>query len=167
MSQKDQQQTQLKSYDQSVAYLGILCALLIVFTPYVIEVKRATSFFTGPLFFPILCLACICLASIPSLLRVIKYRAFDFIGFLKLFLLQKNSLFLFVMLVLFIPAIFIVGVELTTFILLFISLIFFGHKKYALIISLITVAIIWFVFVYLLDIYFPDPYFSVRGLFNV
>ncbi len=157
MNTETPRSAELKPHDRAAACFGVVSAAAILLTPWLIQIKGSTPWWRGPLIFPLSCLFVIFLVSIPSLIRLVRTRSFSVRAIAEALSFQRKSLFLLVMFLLFLPGMYLVGIELSVFLLLFVSLVGLDQKKYALPVTAAITFITWFVFVYLLEVYFPEP----------
>lgn len=147
----------LKSQDLGLFLLGLACLGLVLGTNVLIKAKGDGPWTSGPLVFPLFMLGVCVLSSLPSAWRVFKYKAFSPSAVLNFLKPKASSFKLLLVLVSFLPCLRLFGIELTSFCLLALSLRMFGHKKSAFIIAGIVTLVVWFVFVRMLSIYFPEP----------
>ena len=147
----------LRPYDRAAACFGMTGAAVMLLTPWLIQIKGSSSWWNGPLLFPLSCLFVICLVSVPSIFRLLRARAFSFRAVAQGLSFTGKSLFLLFMFLLFLPGMYLIGIELTVFLLLAASLAGLGRKKYALPVAVAVTLVTWFVFVHLLEVYFPEP----------
>ncbi len=147
----------IKPHDTGLFLLGLFCLLLIIFNDRLIVVKGDRHWSSGPLIFPLLTLGVCVLSSLPSAWRIISSHGFSPSAVLSFLKLKRSSAKMLLVLLAFLPCLLLIGVSPTVFILLGIGLFMYGHKKSALIISGTVTLVVWFVFVFLLDIYFPPP----------
>lgn len=155
---------ELKPHDRAAFCFGMISAAVMLLTPWLIQVKGSAPWWRGPLLFPLSCLFIIILVSLPSVVRLIRARAFSARAIASALSFRRKSFFLLVMFLLFLPGMYLVGIELSVFLLLFVSLLGLDQKKYALPVSIAVTFLTWFVFVYLPEVYFPEPIiFSLFG----
>ncbi len=153
---KAKKQDMIKEHDLAACIFGLFFSAVILFTPWIVQLKGNADFISGPLVFPLTTLSISLVACLPSMYRIIRYNAFSLNKVIDFIAVPSSSFVLFLILIAFIPGLYFLGFELTVFILLTFSLAIYGYMKYALPISLIITFAVWFIFRYLLDIFFPE-----------
>ena len=156
MSQDQKAESRL--HDLFGAFLGALAAGLLISTPWQIDTAGPDPFYKGPLLYPLLVLSLMVLASIPSAFRLIRPAegapwVLDGRGF------PKKPLVVFSLLILFTAGLVVFGLRISCLLFLGSSLYYLGHRRAGALIAipLIVTAIVFLVFKFFLDIYFPTP----------
>jgi len=131
---------------------------VLISSPWQVDTSGPYPFYKGALIFPLLVLGLMVVASIPAAVRLIKPPEgagwhLDGGG------APVKPLAVLVLVVAFLVGIPLVGLEVSSFLFLGVTLFYLGHRspKVFLGIPLVLTAILYLVFKYLLDVYFPPP----------
>jgi hypothetical protein len=138
--------------------LGAFALAMLLSIRWQIDTSGPDPFYKGPMIFPLLVLSLILGASLPSVWRMVQPVEFsswrlDGQGF------PKKSLRVLGLLILYLVGLAYLGLELSTSVFLFISLWIVGQRSWAKLlgIPICVTALLFFVFKYFLDVWFPTP----------
>lgn len=147
-------------HDLFMSIIGIFAAVLLFNLNSAIDTKGAIyPFYKGPTIFPILVLSVMFIFSLPSMRRLLSPPA-DSSWYLDGKGIPYKPMMVFPLLAGFFLVGFIyIGLELSVFLFLFISLYMLKHRSLfkLLVIPAIYTIIIVYLFKYVLNIYFPTP----------
>ncbi|MBP3731130.1 MAG: tripartite tricarboxylate transporter TctB family protein [Mailhella sp.] len=137
--------------------LGVFCAVMLLLSPWQIDLDVPYPFYKGPLLMPLIALSMGTLASLPSMIR--------FFGSLRTgwkeesFAFPKKAFLLFIVAMLYPAAILFAGLEIATLVILSVELFINGVRNRLLLagIPVAVTLIFWLVFRWLLDVFFPEP----------
>jgi hypothetical protein len=147
-------------HDLFSALLGALGAFLLISTRWEVDTSGPYPFYKGPLLFPLLALSLMVVASLPAVWRLLKPDPkstwhVDGLGG------PGKSATMFVVVVVYLAAIAMMGLEIASFLFVSGSLYWLGYRspKYFLGLPLAYVLLLYLLFKRLLGLYFPNPYF--------
>ncbi len=147
-----------RSHDLFGALLGLAALAMLLLSPWQVDTTGPDPFYKGPLLFPLMVLGLTLAGSLPSMWRMIRPLAgsswyLDGRGF------PRRPMVMLCLLILFLAALPLVGMEAATWLFLTIALKYLkqdGPMKLLLIPALVTL-ILYLVFKFFLDIWFPEP----------
>jgi hypothetical protein len=146
-------------HDLFGAFLGAAAAGILISTRWQVDRSGPDPFYKGPLIYPLLVLSLIVLASVPSAWRLLKPRegftwVLDGAGF------PIKPLTIFFFLVAFLGGLLFFGLTVSCLLFVFSSLYYLGHRRPGVLvpIPMIMTGLIFILFKFFLDIYFPTPF---------
>lgn len=156
MNQEPKKQSRV--HDLFSALLGSFAAFCLVTSPWNVDTEGPDPFYKGPLIFPVLVLSMMILASLPACGRLLSPPAdsswrLDGEGY---------PLKTLVVLGLLIAALFglnLIGLEVSAWLFLSISLHYLGHRGFMklLVLPVVITGLIYLVFKHFLGVFFPTP----------
>jgi hypothetical protein len=156
MAEKDG--THSRIHDLFGAFLGTAAAGVLISTYWQVDTSGPDPFYKGPLIYPLLVLSLIVLASVPSAWRLVKpHERFTWMldggGF------PYKPLMVFLFLVAFLCGLVIIGLRVSCLLFVGTSLYYLGHRRpgVLVLIPVIMTGLIFILFKFFLDIYFPTP----------
>lgn len=154
----EEHNTQSRVHDLLGAVLGLLALGLLLSSPWQVDSSGPDPFYKGPLIFPILVLCLLLGASLPSMYRLLRPPAgstwkLDGRGF------PVKGIQILGLLVLFLAGLVYLGLEITTWLFLFLSMCLLRQFTPGRLLGLPTAAmvIVYLVFKFFLDVWFPTP----------
>ena len=145
-------------HDLLAVILGAFAALTLLSSPWNVDTEGPDPFYKGPLIFPILVLSMMILAALPACLRLIKPPEgsgwwLDGEGF------PRKTLVVLILLAICLLGIEIIGLEVSALVFLAAGLRLAGHTGPVrlLLVPLIVTGLVFLVFKYFLDVFFPTP----------
>ena len=152
------EERQSRIHDLFGIFVGAFAAGILISSPWQVDTTGPDPFYKGPLIYPLLALGLMMLSSLPSAWRLLRPRAkalwiLDGAGF------PLKPLFTLLFLVAFLAGLLVVGLKISCFLFIGGSLYFLGHRRpgVLVLIPLIVTGIIYMLFKFFLDIYFPTP----------
>ena len=146
-------------HDLCAAAIGLFAAVMLIASYWVVDITGPEPFYKGPLIFPLIILSIMFLFSIPGIIKIFfdKNEA-DYT--LDLEGAPKKAIVILAFLIIFVFGIVGIGLELSVLIFTSVSLYFLGFKtlKFTFLLPVITSFSLWFLFKFLLEVWFPDPY---------
>lgn len=146
-------------HDVCTAFIGIFAALMLIASRWVVDTTDPAPFYKGPLIFPVIILCTMIIFSVPSIIKIL-FRKDKLEYTLDQEGVPGKAIVIFVFLIIFVFGIVGIGLELSTFIFTSFSLYFLGLRslKTTFLLPLVTVFVLWFLFKFMLDVWFPTPY---------
>ena len=145
-------------HDLFGAFLGAAAAGVLISAHWQVDMSGPDPFYKGPLIYPLLVLTLIVLASVPSAWRLLKPQKgftwrLDGAGF------PIKPLMIFLFLVAFLGGLVLIGLRVSCLLFVFSSLYYLGHRRpgVLVLIPMIMTGLIFILFKFFLDIYFPTP----------
>lgn len=145
-------------HDVLAAVLGVLALGVLLSAPWQIDTSGPTPFYKGPLLYPLLVLALMVGAAVPSVLRLLlgwrrSVWHLDDGGF------PRRPLLAFALLVGFVVLLELAGLEAACAGFLLTALLVLGERRPAVLVlvPLVTTVLVVLVFKHLLDVWFPAP----------
>jgi hypothetical protein len=152
------QENRSRIHDLFGAFLGAAAAGVLVSTPWQVDTSGPDPFYKGPLIYPLMVLSLIVLASLPSAWRLVNPREkvswrFDGGGF------PVKPLVIFLFLIAFLCGLIFCGLSVSCVLFLAASLYYLGHRRPSVLVPvpLIVTGLIYVLFKFFLDIWFPTP----------
>lgn len=140
------------------AFLGAFAAFALITSPWNVDTEGPDPFYKGPLIFPLMVLAMMVLASLPAWVRLVSPPAgsswhLDGKGF------PQKTLVVLALLVALLAGLGLVGLEVSAWLFLTITLYYLGHRGVfkLLILPLVMTSLIALIFKYFLGVFFPTP----------
>ncbi len=154
-----------RAHDMLAAALGALALLILISSPWQVDMNDPNPFYKGPLLFPLMALSIIVLAALPSAWRLLKPPA-GAVWTLDGFGRPAKPLVMLILIVLYLAGLILIGLEISTLLIMSTALYYLGNRsKFELFgIPVIMTVILYVAFKYFLDIYFPTP--LLFGLFT-
>lgn len=152
-------------HDFFTAFLGLSAAGVLVSSPWQVDTSGPYPFYKGALIFPLLALGLMVLASVPSIIRLFRSSG-EASWYLDGGGIPVKPIGVLTLVVAFLAGIPFVGLELSSFLFLAATLFCLGHRsaKIYLGMSLLLTVLLYLVFKYFLDVYFPTPWlFQLLG----
>jgi len=150
--------THSRIHDLFGAFLGAAAAGVLISTRWQVDLTGPDPFYKGPLIYPLLVLSLIVVASVPSAWRLVKpHEAFTWVldgaGF------PSKPLTVFLFLVAFLGGVVVIGLSVSCLLFVLSSLYYLGHRRpgVLVLIPVIMTGLIFILFKFFLDIYFPTP----------
>jgi hypothetical protein len=145
-------------HDLFSAFLGGFAAFALITSPWNVDTEGPDPFYKGPLIFPVMVLSMMILASLPAWVRLLSPPAgsswqLDGKGF------PKKTVVVLALLVALLAGLGLLGLELSAWLFLTITLYYLGHRGVLklLILPLAMTILIVMVFKYFLGVFFPTP----------
>lgn len=145
-------------HDLAGAILGVFALAMLITAPWQVDTTGPDPFYKGPLIFPLIVFLIIMVGSLPSLSRLIKpLKESDWT--LDGFGIPKKSMVVLCLLVAFLAGVITLGMEISTWLFLVISMKIVGQDtSFKLIVfPLVLTVLLYVVFKLFLDIWFPEP----------
>jgi len=150
--------THSRIHDLFGAFLGAAAAGVLISTRWQVDLTGPDPFYKGPLIYPLLVLSLIVVASVPSAWRLVKpHEEFTWVldgaGF------PSKPLTVFLFLVAFLGGLVVIGLSVSCLLFVLSSLYYLGHRRpgVLVLIPVIMTGLIFILFKFFLDIYFPTP----------
>lgn len=147
-------------HDLFTVFLGGFAGFLLATLPIHVDTKSSFPFYKGPVIFPISVLFIIFISALPSFYRLIKPPPdskwfIDGEGWPR-----KPGVILSLLVIFFLIGISVLGVEISVFLFLFISIFFLGYRNVWInfILPFIYSLLIILIFKYVFGVYFPKPW---------
>ena len=145
-------------HDLFAAFLGAFAAFTLVTSPWNVDTEGPDPFYKGPLIFPVMVLSMMILASLPACLRLLSppresdWRL-DGEGY------PKKTLVVLGMLVAMLICLDIIGLEISSWLFLSLSLYYLGHRGLVrlVVLPLVMTGLVVLVFKHFLGVFFPIP----------
>jgi hypothetical protein len=145
-------------HDLFSAFLGVFAAFSLITSPWNVDTEGPDPFYKGPLIFPVMVLAMMILASLPAWLRLLSPPAdstwrLDGEGY------PKKTLVVLGLLIAALGGLNLIGLEVSAWLFLSISLYYLGHRGVLklMILPLVITGLIVLVFKHFLGVFFPTP----------
>ena len=145
-------------HDLFSAFLGVFAAFSLITSPWNVDTEGPDPFYKGPLIFPVMVLAMMILASLPAWLRLLSPPAdstwrLDGEGY------PKKTLVVLGLLIATLGGLNLIGLEVSAWLFLSISLYYLGHRGVLklMILPLVITGLIVLVFKHFLGVFFPTP----------
>ena len=156
MSQEIKNQSRV--HDLFAAVLGAFAAVCLITSPWNVDTEGPDPFYKGPLIFPIMVLSMMILASLPACKRLFSPAdgnswQLDGDGY------PKKTLFVLGLLIAMLVGLNLIGLEVSAFAFLSISLYLLGHRGplKLIVLPLVMTGLIVLIFKHFLDVFFPTP----------
>jgi len=145
-------------HDLFSVFLGVFAAFSLVTSPWHVDTEGPDPFYKGPLIFPVMVLAMMILASLPAWLRLLSSSTdstwrLDGEGY------PKKTLVVLGLLIATLVGLNLIGLEVSAWLFLSISLYYLGHRGVLklMILPLVITGLIVLVFKHFLGVFFPTP----------
>ena len=145
-------------HDLFAAVLGAFAAICLITSPWNVDTEGPDPFYKGPLIFPIMVLAMMIIASLPACKRLFfpadgSSWQLDGNGY------PKKTLFVLGLLIAMLVGLNLIGLEVSAFAFLSISLYLLGHRGTLklIVLPLVMTGLIVLIFKHFLDVFFPTP----------
>ena len=156
MSQESNEHSRI--HDLFSAFLGAFAALTLITSPWNVDTEGPDPFYKGPLIFPILVLSMMTLASLPAWARLLSPPAdsswrLDGEGF------PQKTLVVLGLLIALLFGLGLIGLEVSSWLFLSITLYYLGHRSVLklVVLPLVMTGLIVLVFKYFLGVFFATP----------
>ncbi|UCD79329.1 MAG: tripartite tricarboxylate transporter TctB family protein [Desulfobacterales bacterium] len=140
------------------AFLGAFAAFALITSPWNVDTEGPDPFYKGPLIFPVLVLSMMILASLPAWVRLLTPAAdsawqLDGKGF------PKKTLVVLGLLIAMLVGVGMIGLEISAWLFLCITLYYLGHRGALklVVLPLVITGLIVLVFKHFLGVFFPTP----------
>jgi hypothetical protein len=140
------------------AFLGAFAAFALITSPWNVDTEGPDPFYKGPLIFPIIVLSMMIMASLPAWVRLISPPAdsswrLDGKGF------PKKTLVVLALLIALLAGLSLIGLELSSWLFLSITIYYLGHRGALklILLPLVMTGLIVLIFKYFLGVFFPTP----------
>jgi hypothetical protein len=154
----DQDRTDSRIHDLFGAFMGALAAGILISTPWQVDTTGPDPFYKGPLIYPLLALGIMLLSSLPFAWRLSQSQdkaswMLDGAGF------PIKPMCVLIFLIMFLAGLVVIGLRISCMLFLGGSLYALGHRSLSVLvlIPIIVTGIIYMLFKFFLDIYFPSP----------
>ena len=154
----EQDRTDGRFHDLFGALLGAIAAGILISTPWQVDTTGPDPFYKGPLIYPLLALGIMVLSSLPSVWRLSQSQdraswMLDGGGF------PFKPMCVLFFLIAFLAGLVVIGLRISCMLFLGGSLYSLGHRRLSvlILIPIIVTGIIYMLFKFFLDIYFPIP----------
>jgi len=145
-------------HDLFSAFLGVFAAFSLITSPWNVDTEGPDPFYKGPLIFPVMVLAMMILASLPAWVRLLSPPAdstwrLDGDGY------PKKTLVVLGLLIATLGGLNLIGLEVSAWLFLSISLYYLGHRGVLklIVLPLVITGLIVLVFKHFLGVFFPTP----------
>jgi hypothetical protein len=140
------------------AFLGAFAAITLITSPWNVDTEGPDPFYKGPLIFPVMVLSMMILASLPAWTRLISpppnssWRL-DGKGF------PKKTLVVLGLLIALLAGLGLIGLEVSAWLFLTITLYYLGHRGVLklVVLPLVMAGLIVLIFKHFLGVFFPTP----------
>jgi hypothetical protein len=140
------------------AFLGAFAAFTLITSPWNVDTEGPDPFYKGPLIFPVMVLSMMILASLPAWTRLISpppnssWRL-DGKGF------PKKTLVVLGLLIALLAGLGLIGLEVSAWLFLTITLYYLGHRGVLklVVLPLVMTGLIVLIFKHFLGVFFPTP----------
>lgn len=156
MSQEPKEHSRV--HDLFSALLGAFAAFSLITSPWNVDTEGPDPFYKGPLIFPIMVLSLMILASLPACGRLLSPPAdsswqLDGEGF------PKKTLVVLGLLIAMLAGLGLIGLEVTAWLFLSITLYYLGHRGALklVVLPLVITGLIVLIFKHFLGVFFPTP----------
>lgn len=150
--------TPSRVHDLFSALLGAFAAVCLLTSPWNVDTEGPDPFYKGPLIFPIMVLSMMILASLPACKRLFSPTdgsswQLDGDGY------PKKTLLVLGLLIAMLVGLNLIGLEMSAFAFLGVSLYLLGHRGplKLVVLPLIMTGLIVLIFKHFLDVFFPTP----------
>ena len=147
-----------RTHDLFSAFLGAFAAFALITSPWNVDTEGPDPFYKGPLIFPVMVLAMMILASLPAFVRLLSPPAdstwrLDGEGY------PKKTLAVLGLLIATLVGLNLIGLEVSAWLYLTISLYYLGHRGVLklIVLPLVITGLIFLVFKHFLGVFFPTP----------
>jgi hypothetical protein len=147
-----------RTSDLFSAFLGGFAAATLISSPWNVDTEGPDPFYKGPLIFPVMVLSMMILASLPAWARLLSPPAgsswrLDGEGF------PKKTLVVLGLLIALLIGLGLIGLEVSSWLFLTITLYYLGHRGFLklVVLPLVMTGLIVMVFKYFLGVFFPTP----------
>jgi hypothetical protein len=155
---KQEPKAQSRVHDLFSAFLGAFAAFSLITSPWNVDTEGPDPFYKGPLIFPVMVLAMMILASLPACVRLLSPPAdstwrLDGEGY------PKKTLAVLGLLIATLVGLNLIGLEVSAWLYLTISLYYLGHRGVLklIVLPLVITGLIFLVFKHFLGVFFPTP----------
>lgn len=145
-------------HDLFSAFLGSFAAVALITSPWNVDTEGPDPFYKGPLIFPIIVLSMMILSSLPACFRLLsspadRLRRLDEEGW------PKKTLVVLGLLIAMLVGFNLIGLEISCWLFLTISLYYLGHRGIfkLMVLPLLMTGLIAVVFKHFLGVFFPTP----------
>lgn len=156
MTQETKNQSRV--HDLFSALLGAFAAICLITSPWNVDTEGPDPFYKGPLIFPIMVLSMMILASLPACKRLFSSAdgsswQLDGDGY------PKKTLLVLGLLITMLVGLNLIGLEVSAFAFLGVSLYLLGHRGplKLIVLPLVMTGLIALIFKHFLDVFFPTP----------
>lgn len=151
-------QNQSRVHDLFSSLLGAFAAFCLVTSPWNVDTEGPDPFYKGPLIFPIIVLTMMVVASLPACRRLVSppegssWRL-DGEGY------PGKTLAVLILLIAMLVSLNLIGLEVSAFAFLGVSLYFLGHRSPVklIVLPLVMTGLIVLIFKHFLGVFFPTP----------
>ncbi len=148
-------------HDLFAAVLGAFAAVCLITSPWNVDTEGPDPFYKGPLIFPIMVLSMMILASLPACKRLFSPAdgsswQLDGDGY------PQKTLIVLGLLIAMLAGLSLIGLEISAFAFLSVSLYLLGHRGplKLIVLPLVMTGLIVLIFKYFLDVFFPTPFIA-------
>lgn len=154
----EQEKPESSIHDLFEVMFGVFALGLLINIKSLVDTSGPAPFYKGPLIFPLFVLCLIFIGSLPSIYRLVR-NANKFSWYLDGEGFPVRTLFVFVLLIFYFWILVYAGLEISSWLFLFFSLFLLGQRSIFRLIAIptLTTLIVYFLFKYFLDIWFPTP----------
>jgi hypothetical protein len=156
VSQEPKEHSRLN--DLFSAFLGAFAAFTLITSPWNVDTEGPDPFYKGPLIFPVMVLSMMILASLPAWVRILSPPAnsswrLDGKGF------PQKTLVVLGLLIALLAGLGLIGLEVSSWLFLTITLYYLGHRGVLklVVLPLVMTGLIVMVFKHFLGVFFPTP----------
>ncbi len=155
---QEPKKAQSRTHDLFSAFLGVFAAFALITSPWNVDTEGPDPFYKGPLIFPVMVLAMMILASLPACMRLLSPPAdstwrLDGEGY------PKKTLVVLGLLIATLIGLNLIGLEVSAWLFLSISLYCLGHRGVLklIVLPLVITGLLFLVFKHFLGVFFPTP----------
>ncbi len=157
-SVKQEPKARSRTHDLFSAFLGAFAAFSLITSPWNVDTEGPDPFYKGPLIFPAMVLTLMIFASLPACVRLLSPPAnstwrLDGEGY------PKKTLVVLGLLIAMLVGLNLIGLEISSWLFLSISLYYLGHRGVLklIVLPLAMTGLIFLVFKHFLGVFFPTP----------
>jgi len=147
-----------RGHDLLSAFLGVFAAVALITSPWNVDTEGPDPFYKGPLIFPVMVLSMMILAALPACIRLVSPPAdstwrLDGEGY------PIKTLVVLALLIAMLVGLNLIGLEVSAWLFLCISLYYLGHRGVLklIVLPLVITGLIFLVFKHFLGVFFPTP----------
>ncbi|KIX11784.1 tripartite tricarboxylate transporter TctB family protein [Dethiosulfatarculus sandiegensis] len=152
------EESKSRTHDLCAAGIGALAVILLISVPWQVDTSGPDPFYKGPLIFPLIVLCMMIASSLPAFYRLAKPPKgatwhLDGGG------IPYKTIVVLCMLIAYLWGMVLIGLEVSSVMFLMGALYYLGQRTplKLFVLPLVVMGVMYVMFVYFLDIYFPTP----------
>lgn len=152
-------------HDLFGSVLGLFALAMLISSPWQVDTSGPDPFYKGPLIFPLIVFFLILAGAVPSMWRIARPAANTY-WYLDGYGRPFKIVIILGLLILYLTGILFIGLEISTWLFLFIALKLVNQDSYLklAIIPLLVTVILFIIFKFFLDVWFPEPLIMRWGM---